>query len=173
MQKNFHQIIPPWHSIASWQEANQSLNFLMKKNLSELDRAMALAQKLQTRLASLFSIIDDLCKVTCPWCPDPCCLTAKVWIDFKDLLFLHLGGHPIPPEQLLPNFEKVCRFWSLKGCVLPRMTRPWVCTWYMCPSQTANLRRKSRHTQDKFSRLIKDVKDCRTEMEAEFIRVVS
>ena len=165
--------MPTWNSMAAWQEANQSFNILIKRNLPELDGAMALAQKLQIRLASLFLIIDDLGKATCPWCPDPCCLSAKVWIDFKDLLFLHLGGHQIPPEQLLPNFEKICRYWSLKGCVLPRMTRPWVCTWYLCPTQTANLRRKSRHTQDKYNRLIQDVKVCRTKMEAEFIRVVS
>jgi len=165
--------MPPWKSAAAWQEANHSFEFLIKRHLTELDRAVRLAHKVETGLASMFSILDDLCNATCPWCPDPCCLTAKVWIDFKDLLFLHLGGHQIPPEQLLPDMKTVCRFWSLKGCVLPRMTRPWVCTWYLCPTQTANLRQKARHTQDKFSRLIRAVKIHRTEMEAEFIRVVS
>ena len=173
MQKNFHQDIPPWNSIAAWQEANQSLNFLINRHFSELDRAITLAHKVETRLTSMFSLLDDLCKVTCPWCPAPCCLSAKVWIDFKDLLFLYLGGHQVPPEQLLSDLKKVCRFWSLKGCVLPRMSRPWVCTWYLCPTQKANLRQKARHTQDEFSRLIQTVKAYRTEMEAEFVRVVS
>lgn len=173
MQSNFHQIMPPWNSIASWQEANRSLNFLIQRNLSELDRTMSLAHKVQTRLASIFSFLDDLCRVTCPWCPDPCCLSAKVWIDFKDLLFLHLGGHQIPPEQLMSNLKDVCRYWSLKGCVLQRMSRPWVCTWYLCSTQQANLRQKARHTQDEFSCLIQTVKACRTEMEAEFVRIVS
>jgi hypothetical protein len=172
MQTNFHQDIPPWNSKASWQEANQSLDFLIQRNFSELDRALSLAHKVQTRLASIFSLLDDLCRVTCPWCPDPCCLSAKVWIDFKDLLFLHLGGHPIPPEQLLPNLKDVCRYWSLKGCVLSRMSRPWVCTWYLCSTHQANLRQKARHTQDEFSGSIQAVKICRTEMEAEFIQIV-
>jgi hypothetical protein len=172
MQSNFNQEMPPWNSATSWQEANQSLNFLIQRNLSELDRAMSLAQKVQSRLALIFSILDDLCKATCPWCPDPCCLTARVWIDFKDLLFIHLGGHPIPSKQLLPNLKDACRYWSLKGCVLSRMSRPWVCTWYLCPTQKVNLRRKTRQTQDEFSRLIQVVKACRTEMEAEFIRIV-
>jgi len=173
MQSNFRQDMPPWNSIFSWQEANGSLDFLIQKNLVELDRAMFLAHKVQTRLASIFSILDDLCKATCPWCPDPCCLKAKVWINFKDLLFLHLGGHQIPPEQLLSNLKNVCRYWSLKGCVLPRMSRPWICTWYLCPTQKANLRQKAQYIQDKFSRLIQVVKICRAEMEAEFIRIVS
>jgi hypothetical protein len=172
MQNNFHQNMPPWNSTASWQEANRSLDFLIQRNLSELDHAISLAQKVQDRFSSIFSILDDLCKATCPWCPDPCCLSAKIRIDFKDLLFLHLGRHPIPLEQLLPNFEKVCRYWSPKGCRLPRMTRPWVCTWYQCPTQKANLRQKDHHTQDEINRLIKTVKVCRTEMEDEFIRIV-
>jgi hypothetical protein len=165
--------MPPWNSMAAWQEANRSLDFLIQRNLAELNRVMNLVQKLQVHLGSIFSILDDLCKATCPWCPDPCCLSAKVWIDFKDLLFLHLGGHQIPPAQLLPNLKKICRYWSLKGCVLPRMSRPWVCTWYLCPTQQANLRQKVDRTQDEFSRLIQAVKDCRTEMEDEFVRVVS
>jgi hypothetical protein len=172
MLNNFYMDMPPWNSIAAWQEANRRLHFLIQKNLSELDQAMTLAHKVQTRLASIFSLLDDLCQATCPWCPDPCCLSAKVWIDFKDLLFLHLGGHPVPPKQLLPNLKTVCRYWSLKGCMLPRMTRPWVCTWYLCPTQKACLRRKARHTQDEFGRLIQAVKVCRREMEAEFVRIV-
>jgi hypothetical protein len=172
MQSNFHLDIPPWSSIAAWQEANRSLDFLIQKNLTELERAVSLAHKIETQLTSISSLLDDLCRVTCPWCPDPCCLSAKVWIDFKDLLFLQLGGHQIPPKQLLPDLKKVCRYLSLKGCVLPRMSRPWVCTWYLCPTQQANMRQKARHTQDKFSRLIQTVKICRTEMESEFIRVV-
>jgi len=172
MQINFNQDMPPWNTKASWLEANQSLDFLIQRNLPDLDRAMSLAHRVQTRLSSMFSLLDDLCRDTCPWCPDPCCLSAKVWIDFKDLLFLHLGGHPIPSEQLLSNLKNVCRYWSLKGCVLPRMTRPWVCTWYLCPTQQANLRQKARYTQNEVSRLIHAVKSCRTEMEAEFIRIV-
>jgi len=172
MQSNFNQDMPPWNSMTAWQEASRSLDFLKQKNLTDLDWAMFLAQKLQAHLGSIFSILNDLCKATCPWCPDPCCLSAKVWIDFKDLLFLHLGGHQIPSEQLLSNLKEVCRYWSLKGCVLPRMSRPWVCTWYLCPTQKANLRQKARHTQDEFSRLIQTVKVCRAEMEAEFIRIV-
>ena len=173
MESNFHQIMPPWNSIDTWQEANRSLDYLIQKNLPELDRAISLARRVKTRLSSIFSILDDMCKATCPWCPDPCCLTARVWIDFKDLLFIHLCGYQVPPAQLLQDLKKVCRYWSLKGCVLPRMSRPWVCTWYLCPTQKANLCQKACHTQDKFSRLIQAVKVGRTEMEAEFIRVVS
>jgi len=164
---------PPWGSIAKWKIVNRDLGYLIHRHYDELKIVMKLARDLEARLALIFPILDDLCSVTCPWCPAPCCLTAEVWIDFKDLLFIHLCRHQAPPAQLLSDLKKVCRFWGLKGCVLPRMSRPWVCTWYLCPTQKANLRQKARHTQDEFSRLIQAVKVCRTEMEDEFVRIVS
>ncbi len=173
MQSNFYLDIPPWNSIAAWKEANHNLYFLIQRNLSTLDRALTLAQKIRTRLSSIFSLLDDLCVVTCPWCPDPCCLAARVWIDFKDLLFLHLVNHSIPPEQLFSDFKETCRYLSPRGCILPRISRPWVCIWYLCPTQKANLYRKDRHIQDRFSQTIQAIKAGRKEMEAEFIRIVS
>jgi len=172
MKNIFHGAEPPWGSKVKWQIVNRDLAYLIRRHYVALKNAMKSAWDLEAGLASIFPFLDDLCRATCPWCPTPCCLTARAWIDFKDLLFLHLGGHPIPPEQLLPNLKEICRYWSLKGCVLPRMSRAWVCTWYLCPTQKANLRQKTRHTQDNFSRLIQAVKTCRTEMEAEFIRIV-
>ena len=173
MQSNYRQDMPPWGSDAAWGAANRSLDSLIQRNRMTLGSVVILAQKVQARLVSFFALLDDLCRVTCPWCPDPYCLAARVWIDFKDLLFLHLAGHSIPPEQLLSDFKESCRYLGPRGCKLPRISRPWVCTWYLCPTQKAILRRKSRHTRDKFSSLIQAVKICRTEMEAEFIRVVS
>jgi hypothetical protein len=111
--------------------------------------------------------------VTCPWCPDHCCLTAKVWFDFKDLLFLHLNGHQIPPAQLLSNLKETCAYWRPNGCKLPRIARPWVCTWYLCPTQTANLLQKPKSVRHNFSRAIQDIKTARKKMESEFIRIVS
>lgn len=173
MKNDVYGTGPPWGSKVKWRIINQDLDYLIHRHYDALKNTMKLAQDIEVRLASIFPLLDNLCRVTCPWCPDPCCLTARVWIDFKDLLFLHLGGHQIPPKQLLPNLKTACRYWSLKGCVLPRMARPWVCTWYLCSTQKANLRQKARHTQDEFSMLIQNVKVCRTEMEDEFIRVVS
>jgi hypothetical protein len=173
MKNIFYRAEPPWDSKVTWQIINQDLDYLIHRHHDALKDAVMLERNIETRLASIFSLLDDLCRVTCPWCPNPCCLSAEVWIDFKDLLFLHLGGHPIPDRQLRSNLKKVCRCWRPKGCILPRMSRPWICTWYLCSTQKAVLRRKSRHVLDGFNRQIKAIKDCRREMEDEFIRVVA
>lgn len=164
---------PPWGSTTAWKAAKWNLDYLIRLHRPELDRAVNFAREVQVRLESIFPLMDDLCAVTCPWCPDPCCLAAKVWVDFKDLLFLHLCCRQIPPAQLLPDLKKTCRYSSPRGCTLPRITRPWACTWYLCPTQMANLRQKTHTVQNMFSQAVQAIKTGRKEMEAEFIRVVS
>jgi len=173
MKNVAYEAEPPWSSKVKWQIVNRDLEYLIRRHYDALKNAMKSARDLEAGLASIFPFLDDMCRVTCPWCPAPCCLTARAWIDFKDLLFLHLVGRSVPPEQLFSNFKETCRYLSPRGCKLPRISRPWICTWYLCPTQKANLYRKDRHIQDRFRRTIQAVKVCRTEMESEFVRVVS
>ncbi len=173
MKNIYDRAQPPWESRAAWQIVNRDLDYLIHRHRDALKNAVILARNMEAPLESIFILLDDLCSATCPWCPNPCCLSAEVWIDFKDLLFLHLAGHPIPDKQLRSQLKKICRCWRPKGCGLPRISRPWICTWYLCPTQKAILLRKSCDTRDKFSRQVQIVKDCRRKMEAEFIRVVS
>ena len=168
---DFNRELPPWGSVENWLEANQSLAHLIKLHRVELQRAMTLARGIQVYLESIFGLMDDLCAVTCPFCPDPCCLNARVWIDFRDLLFLHLSAQQIPQGQIRPKLKQTCRHYSPRGCTLTRVLRPWVCTWYLCPAQVANFHRKSLAVQENYNRAIKAVKISRKEMEEEFIRV--
>ena len=172
MKNIFYGAEPPWGSKVKWQIVNRDLDYLIYRHYDALKDAVMLARDLQVRMVSIFSLLDDLCWVTCPWCPDPCCLAARVWIDFKDLLFLHLAGHPVPPEQLLSDFKESCRYWSPRGCMLPRISRPWVCTWHLCPTQKVNLRRKALSVQEKMRHAVQRITAGRKAMETEFIRIV-
>jgi len=173
MKNIFYGAEPPWGSKVKWQIVNRDLDYLIYRHYDALKDAVMLARDLQVRMVSIFSLLDDLCRVTCPWCPDPCCLAARAWIDFKDLLFLHLAGHPVPPEQLLSDFKESCRYWSPRGCMLPRISRPWVCTWHLCPTQKVNLRRKAPSVQEKMRHAVQRITAGRKVMETEFIRIVS
>ncbi len=159
----------PWSSPGDWLEANQSLHHLIRLHRTELEKARSLAQHIATRLASLFPLIDELCRVTCPFCPDPCCLVAKVYFDFPDLLFFHLTGQPIPEDQLRHSCQEICRFLGPRGCTLSRMVRPWSCTRYMCPPQMTVLRKRDPGTQVFFNDTVQAIKQLRREMESEFI----
>jgi hypothetical protein len=168
------EIYLPWGDPAEWHEANQTMKYLIRLHRSALNRAAAKAAEIQRLLASeIFPLMDELCLLTCPHCPDPCCLKATVWIDFQDMLFLNLSGQMIPPRQLMKARGETCAYLGIRGCTLPRMSRAWTCTRYMCPPQTAILRKRPSAVQDAFGEAIQAVKQARRDIEGLFISALS
>ena len=163
----------PWATPRAWLAASQSVKFHRRIYEPEFLSVKLLAKKLSRRLESIFSDLDELCIDSCPWCPEPCCLKASIWFDFKDLLFLHFNGLSIPPAQPKDNLSMPCRYLGPRGCRLPRITRPWICTWYLCPTQTAKLRNGHRAERELLDQAIARIKSERILLENEFIRVVS
>ena len=162
----------PWHTLALWQEANACLADTMQQNQSVLAEPHRQAQRMQRRLEWIFPLIDRLCRKTCPDCKNICCRRAWVWADFKDLLFLHLAGIPVPDQQLLDRQGGHCRYGSPDGCRLDRIRRPFVCTWYLCPAQTHILRKRPAEMQI-LQESLKKIKGLRQTMEMSFIRAVT
>lgn len=168
------EIYLPWGHPAAWHEANRTMEYLIRLHGPALNRAAAKAAEIQRVLASdIFPLMDELCLLTCPHCPDPCCLNATVWIDFQDMLFLHLSGQMIPPRQLMRGRKETCSYIGIRGCVLPRMSRSWTCTRYICPPQMSILRKKPTAVRSDFGKAVQAVKSARRETEEAFIRVIS
>lgn len=164
--------VPLWGSTDAWREANETLSYLIQRHRRGLNRAIAYAEAIRCELVPVFTVLDTLCVRSCPWCPDPCCQVAKIWIDFKDLLFLHLTGGPVPPAPLLAELTDICRYLGPRGCLLDRISRPWICTWYLCPTQQRVIQR-GREDAGMIERAFAAIKDGRKKMESEFIHVVS
>jgi hypothetical protein len=163
---------PPWGGPADWHQANHQLAWLIGSREGRLGRAKRLALTIQSHCLELYPVMDWLCASTCPRCQDPCCLRARVWLDFLDLLLLHLTASPIPCSQLIPNTDQACAYAGDTGCLLDRRSRPWICLWYVCPAQTAMLNRRpalSRRT----ARLKRRIKANRQALENEFIRQIT
>ena len=163
----------PWATPHEWRAANQAVEFHQRLYHLEFQKAAALAQKLKLGLESIYSALDELCIDSCPWCPEPCCLKAVAWFDFKDLLFLHFNQQPIPPAQPKANLGMPCRYLGPRGCRLPRLTRPWTCTWYICPTQTAKLRNGQQEKNSLLNQAMAQIKSERDGLENEFIRIIS
>jgi hypothetical protein len=164
---------PPWRSVAAWQEANASIDFHLKRYYPQLKAAMQIARQTRERLESVFPLLDEICRQTCPWCPDPCCLTASPWYDFRDLVFLHLNGLAPPSGQAIDCLKATCRYASLRGCTLPRIARPWICTWYLCPVQSRRLRKAGNGRWEQLGGMLTEIKNSRRRMEDAFIRGIS
>ena len=163
---------PPWGSAPTWQEANFSIDFHIKRYYLHLKPVIQIARDTRIRLESIFSSLDDICRMTCPKCPDACCLSANPWYDWRDLIFFHLNQLSIPPTQTIKGFKETCCYISRRGCTLPQITRPWICTGYLCPSQTANLKDRCVDQWQTLSRVIGEITALRKKLENEFIRVI-
>jgi hypothetical protein len=120
----------------------------------------------------LFPVMDRICARTCPLCSDPCCLHAKPWFDLRDLIFMHLAGLSIPLDQVLANASATCRCAGPSGCTLPRLSRPWICTWYICPAQKALLDLQPDSVRAAFLQRREELKEGRKRLEDEFIALV-
>lgn len=164
---------PLWGRKETWGEANETIAYLFRLNRERLKPAVFHAENIKSGLIQLFTILDRLCESSCPWCPETCCLSAKIWFDFKDLLFLHLTSSYVPPDPVLSDMTQVCRYLGPKGCRLDRISRPWICTWYLCPTQTAILRRPEEPGMNEVDRMIAAIKYGREKMELEFIHAIS
>lgn len=162
----------PWPTPGLWREANDSIQHTLQRNRDALAPCRHLAHELRRQMTALFPIMDHLCRATCPTCADVCCRRACVWIDFKDLLLLHLADIPLPDGQLLGSRGEHCRYGAPDGCRLDRIQRPFVCTWYLCPAQTQRLRRYPRQMA-RIMEALQRVKQLRQEMEMLFIRAVN
>lgn len=171
-KNNLLNASPPWGHPQKWREANQCFDYLITYHQSKLSQAKEYAYEIKNLYEFLFPILDELCLKTCPECSDPCCLKAKVWFDFKDLLFLHLANCPIPVRQLIPNKQTVCTYLGHQGCLLPRISRPWVCLWYLCSPQIELLDKTLPLTRNNFKRKVKKIKNLRKEMEIHFINSI-
>ncbi|MBW1988325.1 MAG: hypothetical protein JRI97_02145 [Deltaproteobacteria bacterium] len=164
---------PTWTCPKTWAQANASIAATIRKSAPDMARALSLARTIQDNLDSLARPMDDLCAATCPWCPEPCCHTAVVWLDFPDLLFIHLAGHKPPPRQLRETTSGPCGYLSPKGCTLPRTLRPWVCTWYLCPTQKRVLATWSQDAQDRVHTLVDHTTRTRRHLEHAFIKAAT
>lgn len=161
----------PWNTPALWQEANFALCHAVERHPGRLMDARRLAIELRHEMLSIVPLMERLCSVTCALCQEVCCLQACVWMDYKDLVFLHLTGIQIPEAQPLNNRGECCRYLGPKGCRLDRIQRPFICTWYLCPSQTQCIRENPAYLKCVSNR-IQQVKSRRKEMEYLFIKAI-
>lgn len=162
----------PWSTPTLWQEANASLAAALSRHAAALAEPVEQARRVQGALESLFPMMDDLCRDTCPACTDNCCGRAWVWADFRDLLFLHLAGITPPDAQLIGAAGRHCRFAGPEGCRLERIRRPFVCTWYICPAQTVLLDQQLPEKRI-LLRILEQIKNDRKRMEAAYIQAVA
>jgi hypothetical protein len=170
---DFSDNAPPWRNNRLWQSANHTLHYLIDRHLHQLDHVTQTAGSIKDFFVSVNSTLDCLCSATCAQCVSPCCLSADVSYDFKDLLLIHLTGQPKPPGQPRRSVHDVCRYLGLEGCMIPRLERPWICTWYICAAQKEYLAGYHENSLWFLLSAVAQVKMLRNQMEDLFIKIVA
>jgi hypothetical protein len=164
--------LPPWSRPATWRAVTAALDHHL--GLPHFRRQNMIRQKagaISHLMARLDRPMDALSRVTCPECGDPCCRRATLWYDFVDLLVMGSTCQPWPPGQPMAAVGAQCRYLGPNGCRLPRIRRPWICTWYLCPRQTAHLEAVWPAQRETINRLITGVKQLRRGLQGAFIDV--
>jgi hypothetical protein len=153
-----------------WQESNCALARLLAVHRRDLYRAVSVAWDIRRAIDALAPWMAALCSRTCRFCPDPCCIHNTVWIDFRDLLYLHLLEEAIPGCQAVSDPQEACPFLFAHGCRLPWRIRPWMCIQYICPAQHALLKKAEQSASMALFDKIRRTRQSRIRMEAEVVR---
>ncbi|SMC71618.1 hypothetical protein SAMN02746065_10854 [Desulfocicer vacuolatum DSM 3385] len=165
----------PWHNEKEWQEITLFFDTVKRVHATALDPVVQHARQISELFESLSRPMDDLCTVTCINCEDICCQKATIWYDFKDLLYLYFAFGRLPAGQIAkhkdPTGHLQCHKLLPTGCLLSRLERPFVCTWYLCPAQKQIFMSGNGVNGKHFMEKLNQIKRLRNEMESKFCRL--
>ncbi len=165
----FGDMVIPWSTERLWWEIQEAFHLSLHHAADKISQARQHAKSIAHELDLLADWFEQLAGTTCRICEDPCCRHAKVWLDFRDLLFIHLHQEVLPPRQLRGNLREPCRYLGDQGCSLPQRSRPWICTWYICPSQRRKLERDAPWGSMQINAALLRVKAQREALEKAFM----
>jgi len=167
----------PWDTAEEWGQVFLSIKRIDGLYRQELGRVYKTANQIRHRFEEISGAVEKLCSHTCGHCEDICCIRASIWFDFKDLLYIFFGLNKFPASQIIKNAsgnrERACCHFSEKGCMLSRLERPFVCTWYICSVQKKYQALHHQKLDQNFDQTLLEIKKLRNKMEDEFIRISS
>jgi hypothetical protein len=151
----------PWIHQPDWQEMLQCIG----KNCARLGESRAEVMGYINAIITLYEEIEAplrrLCAATCPTCNDVCCIKATVWYDQRDIIIYYLATGFFPAKQITRSATGICCHLGENGCRLPRLQRPFICTWYICRDQTRMLEREVARSDVNIPEKIHQIKELR------------
>jgi len=159
-----------WQGREQWQAVNAVIDYQLERlGEGSLAAIRKPAESLKSAYQAIYPMLEHLCEMTCPWCEAPCCRLADPRFDLRDLLFIHLVGAPVPMGQPRGEGHASCRYLGPRGCRLPRRSRPWICTWYLCPRQKQCLASNDLRELEEIEHAARKIKEERINTESGFI----
>jgi len=164
-----------WYTAKKWEQVYLSIKKIDDLHREKLGIVYKTANQIRQKFKEMSGLIEEICSQTCVYCKDICCIRATIWFDLKDLIYIYFGTQKFPEHQIIKspyrNHKKACCHFTKKGCMLPRVERPFVCTWYFCPDQKQYIIPENPNMMQCFNQNLEEIKNLRNKMENEFIRV--
>lgn len=158
-------VAPPHRLImtdARWREHFQTL----QRNLPTTTLGELRPLGIQTRHAieELDPVMSRYCAETCPQCVDVCCTALYVVYNPTDMIYLHALGYAVPVGQTREHYGEPCRYLQSTGCALPRILRPYVCTWFLCDAHMGLFSLERPSFQRRIIAVLMNIRNLRTSM---------
>lgn len=166
--------IIPWAAEEVWRQVVLSLSRTIAAMGLETAAIRTQAKQIGKGYADLDTVLDRICRQSCPACTDVCCSRATIWYDLQDLLVIYLNTGAFPERQIYRHPDHSCCNLTPAGCRLTRSERPFICTWYICPDQQKVL----SHLLDRSDkglavfRTINEIKTARKELEQAYVNTI-
>lgn len=163
--------VRPWERPDDWAQVEFSIQQAMVAMGPFLPKLRAFTRQVAKGYTDIEGALDRVCLNSCTSCTDLCCSRATVWYDLKDLLFIYLNSGEFPPGQINREPDGSCCNLTPSGCRIIRSNRPFVCSWYICPTQKQIIRERKTDNALGIDILatIKEIQLALKELEAEFI----
>lgn len=140
----------------------------IQSHLALLDHGtlQQLVQSIAAGIRWLDASMGRYCELTCPACDNPCCRGREVFFNQADLLYLVASGEEFLPGQTRAIPGEPCRYLTDTGCRLPRISRPYVCVWFLCDPQMALFQEEHAAFQRHFVDVLRSVRTSRLVLES-------
>lgn len=163
-----HQIErDPYKQPINRNQWRRALNILQENVTPEIRQRYAmLALGIREGLLWADDIMNRYCAITCDECHSPCCNANGIYYDRADLLYLLALDADLPAGQTREKSGDACRYLTPEGCLLPRMCRPFICTWYLCEPQMTFFQSEPTRFQREFTAIMQTIRRCRLQINA-------
>ena len=152
----------------------KTIRFLQDFFSAHLDRLDTVLEKagLMKRCFDDFDpFIQHYTSEVCPYCGTVCCANKFGFPEFADIVSFLSLGLPVPSYDLNVDEEAICQFIGEKGCVLPRIQRPYRCTWYFCDPLMIQIDIGPAKHYRKFIQDVQDLSQARGDLMREFFPI--
>ncbi len=114
-----------------WEIVNDIKGFF-RDHADEMGHVNEKALQFKQAYAIMDPFIQEYTAKVCPYCGTVCCCNKHGFPEFADVVAILAMGGTVPEYDLSVDEGALCQFIGEKGCVLPRVERPYRCTWYFC-----------------------------------------